>query len=247
MLEVYITIKLRSEIDLGRSAEALPYLQDLEDLESRGALTTDTSEAKWCVDTLQKSINREAPQEIKARVESLIKSINERLMSSYPLLATGVPILQENIWDELRAAGYTTDRSPLQHVDQQPEQKEEVNPPRTDQDEMADTAGRLLERVADNTSKKFQNSQFLELMRRLRDREVRVEGDKMVEVSAQPSNFPLPPAEAPPEIDPKILDHAVQEFGMPIDSEPGLSHHEPMTDEVTDQFNFYSVDSSYHR
>jgi hypothetical protein len=45
---------------------------------------------------------------------------------------------------------------------------------------LAITAGQLLDRVRDNQSEKFQNSQFLKLMRQLRDREVVVEGDKIV-------------------------------------------------------------------
>jgi len=49
-----------------------------------------------------------------------------------------------------------------------------------DPDALARTAAQLLESVKDNQSDKFQNSQFLELMRQLRDREVTVEGDKIV-------------------------------------------------------------------
>jgi hypothetical protein len=56
-----------------------------------------------------------------------------------------------------------------------------------DPDELAQTAGRLLDSVKDNQSQKFQESTFLSLMRRIRDREVRVEGDKMVEVGNTPS------------------------------------------------------------
>jgi hypothetical protein len=64
----------------------------------------------------------------------------------------------------------------------QEEQKEEIRE-EDNPDELARTAGQLLDSVSDNTSQKFQESTFLALMRRLRDREVRVEGDKMVEVS----------------------------------------------------------------
>lgn len=49
-------------------------------------------------------------------------------------------------------------------------------------DELARTAGALLENVKSETSKKFQESSFLSLMRQLRDREVTVEGDKFVDV-----------------------------------------------------------------
>jgi len=50
-------------------------------------------------------------------------------------------------------------------------------------DELSRTAGQLLESMKDEQGDKFANSTFLALMRQLRDREVRIEGDKMVEVS----------------------------------------------------------------
>ncbi|GAM88466.1 hypothetical protein ANO11243_064990 [Dothideomycetidae sp. 11243] len=51
-----------------------------------------------------------------------------------------------------------------------------------DNDDLARTASELLDKVRHDQSEKFQNSAFLGLMRRLRDREVKVDGDKMVEV-----------------------------------------------------------------
>ncbi|KAF2264598.1 hypothetical protein CC78DRAFT_231713 [Lojkania enalia] len=256
---VYATIKLRSEVDLGKLVEAEPWLQDLESMESSGQLIRDATEAKWCVDALQKIVDREAPKKIKSRAEKLITSINERLMSAYPLLAPTISVNTGSVWEDLAAAGYTaegyTTETPLfKQRGEQSEQKKEEQPLRSDDDEMAETAGRLLERVADNTSQKFQNSQFLELMRRLRDREVRIDGDKMVEVSSnQPSTSPLQPAPVPPpEVDPKILEHAHQEFGMVIDSEQeyGLSRsssNDSHTDEVSAQFGYYNVLGKYHR
>lgn len=53
-----------------------------------------------------------------------------------------------------------------------------------DDDQLAATAEELLQKVSHDQSDKFKNSQFLSLMRRLRDREVRVEGDQMVETTA---------------------------------------------------------------
>ncbi len=52
-----------------------------------------------------------------------------------------------------------------------------------DADELARTAGQLLDNLKHDQSRKFQESSFLSLMRQLRDREVRVEGDLLVEVS----------------------------------------------------------------
>lgn len=59
--------------------------------------------------------------------------------------------------------------------------REEQEPLRQDDpDALARTAALLLDSVSHNQSDKFQNSQFLELMRQLRDKEVTVEGDKIV-------------------------------------------------------------------
>ena len=53
----------------------------------------------------------------------------------------------------------------------------------SDGDELARTAGQLLDNVKHDQSAKFQQSNFLSLMRQLRDKEVRVHGDKIVDVS----------------------------------------------------------------
>lgn len=52
-----------------------------------------------------------------------------------------------------------------------------------DADDLARTAGQLLENVKHDQSSKFQKSSFLALMRQLRDKEVKVDGDKFVDVS----------------------------------------------------------------
>ncbi|KAL8799365.1 MAG: hypothetical protein Q9182_005937 [Xanthomendoza sp. 2 TL-2023] len=52
-----------------------------------------------------------------------------------------------------------------------------------DADELARTAGQLLDNVKHDQSTKFQQSNFLSLMRQLRDKEVKVEGDNLVDVS----------------------------------------------------------------
>lgn len=54
-------------------------------------------------------------------------------------------------------------------------------------DDLARTAGQLLDSVRHDQSQKFQDSSFLALMRQLRDREVRVEGDRMIDVSTSSS------------------------------------------------------------
>ncbi|KAI9814488.1 MAG: hypothetical protein M1832_005894 [Thelocarpon impressellum] len=60
-----------------------------------------------------------------------------------------------------------------------------------DGDELARTAGELLNSVKDNQSQKFQQSSFLALMRQLRDKEVVVEGnDMMQDPHSRPSSAP---------------------------------------------------------
>lgn len=55
-----------------------------------------------------------------------------------------------------------------------------------DADELAQTAGQLLDNLRHDQSDKFQQSSFLALLRRIRDREVQVEGDEFREVSSNP-------------------------------------------------------------
>ncbi|KAJ5281383.1 hypothetical protein N7478_006755 [Penicillium angulare] len=55
-----------------------------------------------------------------------------------------------------------------------------------DADALAQTAGELLDSVRHDQNQKFQQSNFLALMRRIRDREVEVEGDDFREVSSNP-------------------------------------------------------------
>ncbi|KAL7772155.1 hypothetical protein CFE70_002108 [Pyrenophora teres f. teres 0-1] len=237
---VYSAIQVWSETGLGRTSEAVTYLDNMSVQERSGNLVQDANEAIWIVDSLQRIVNRDAPEQVKTRAEELIKAINQRLMSQYPL-GTRVPMSQEQIWRDLEQAGYTgtpVHEHILQRPDpQQEEQKEDTHPPPNADDEMAETAGRLLERVADNTSEKFQNSQFLGLMRRLRDREVRVQEDKIVEVDQaqqpqqasgagqqqQQSNQPSTTTTTTriPDIDPTILNHAATDFESPVYSDDG--------------------------
>jgi hypothetical protein len=91
----------------------------------------------------------------------------ERFMSASPVPEGHSPIPGQ------ARIGADLIHNPSDSPEQQPE----------DPDALARTAGQLLESVRGNTSQKFQNSEFLQLMRQFRDREVHVEGDKIVEKS----------------------------------------------------------------
>jgi hypothetical protein len=266
---VYSAIQVWSEMGLGRTEEAVSYLDNMGILERSGDLVQDANEARWIVDSLQRIVNRGAPQEVKTRAEGLIAAINQRIMSQYPLGAR-VPMSQEPIWQELDEAGYM--KTPTNELAPQEPARQEEQPKMNDDDEMAATAGRLLERVANNTSEKFQNSQFLSLMRRLRDREVRVEGDKMVETNTtqtlvpettQPYSSNLGPnfgdGDQIPAIDPTILSHAATDFELPayyetyetspLPSPPKspITGEPLQADDLSAQFRNYNVNSTYHR
>ncbi|OJD37790.1 peroxin 20 [Diplodia corticola] len=78
---------------------------------------------------------------------------------------------------------------PLQHsVHEQQQQQQQQTPLNNDDEELARTAGQLVDSVSHDTSQKFVQSRFLALMRQLRDHEVRVDGDKIVETT--PSTIP---------------------------------------------------------
>lgn len=64
--------------------------------------------------------------------------------------------------------------------------KEDTQGRSNDADALARTAGQLLNSVSHETNEKFQQSNFLALMRRIRDREVQIEGDEFREVSNNP-------------------------------------------------------------
>ncbi|EPS42788.1 hypothetical protein H072_3201 [Dactylellina haptotyla CBS 200.50] len=69
----------------------------------------------------------------------------------------------------------------VEPVSEQETKAEEKDNSQEDADELARTAGQLVDTLSQDTSKKFQESQFVALMRKLRDKTVRVEDGKMVE------------------------------------------------------------------
>ena len=115
---------------------------------------------------------RNAAAELHGRFEA------QRVMqqAGVPMTENGLPTFEENITP-------VSQQDEHQQQEEKEKQQEQTQKEINDDDELAATAGRLLESVADNQSAKFGNSKFLELMRKLRDKEVRVKGDKMVDVN----------------------------------------------------------------
>ena len=87
----------------------------------------------------------------------------------------------ETSWDEEFNAheSHILSSSPL--LTEEPAQRESSQHPAHDGDELARTAALVLENVKHETNPKFQNSQFLGLMKQLRDGKIVVEGNQMVE------------------------------------------------------------------
>ncbi|KAH6719265.1 hypothetical protein DL95DRAFT_326413 [Leptodontidium sp. 2 PMI_412] len=101
-------------------------------------------------------------QSVELGQDILINESAERLMGDSPA----------DLLDQQRI-GADTIHDPL---DQSPEAREQQDDPNA----LSKTAGELLHSVQKDQSSKFQNSQFLQLMRLFRDKEATVEGDQVV-------------------------------------------------------------------
>lgn len=111
----------------------------------------------------------------------LTAATRETMVSGNETLIVNSSMDMSHIQDHPVAQSHNNPRIHQQERLQREADKVADQTPRND-DDLAHTAGELLERVSDNSTQKFQESNFLALMRRLRDREVRVEGDQMVDV-----------------------------------------------------------------
>ncbi|CAK4033556.1 Hypothetical predicted protein [Lecanosticta acicola] len=119
-----------------------------------------------------------------------IEEIIENIEAAAEQSATEMLRQSEQDLEELTAEATTArmHTSDFEYEPQQLLQEEQMQEQKQYEDDaLAATAQELLEKVEHNQSDKFRNSQFLGLMRKLRDREVRVEGDKMVETATATS------------------------------------------------------------
>ena len=100
-----------------------------------------------------------------------------------------------------------------------------------DADELARTAGQLLNLVQHDTSDKFQNSQFLELMRKIRDREIEVQDNDLQSTGDLSANANISQITAePPSVGQVLVDRDAHDVG---------------TDNKPSQFSFPNLDSVY--
>lgn len=116
----------------------------------------------------------------------------------------------------------------LAHVAETQGQQEEPRAEGQDDDALAATAQELLEKVEHNQTEKFRNSQFLGLMRKLRDREVKVRGEEMVETVSTTSTTSITGTSTSMNIPNHVAEAQAEAFlkpAPPLSSQP-LSPHD---------------------
>lgn len=132
-------------------------------------------------------VEQEQPMQEDNNLEAMIERVEAATQQEATNMLNDVAqeAEQERFWrpeDTIHGSDieHQPDHQPMLQEERQDDQQRHTN----DDDQLAATAQELLEKVSHDQSDKFKNSQFLSLMRKLRDREVRVEGDKMVETTA---------------------------------------------------------------
>jgi hypothetical protein len=150
-------------------------------------LETETYEARVEEGDLDLEFQRERAEIEKSHAENLLRIKNQQ-DETFDILKRleSDPVAEEMLREETDSAMYASDS-------EMEEQKQEQ-----DDDALAKTAQELLEKVEHNNTDKFRNSQFLSLMRKLRDREMKVEGNDMVETNVRATSFNKLASSPPP-------------------------------------------------
>lgn len=106
----------------------------------------------------------------------------EMSFSQHPYQQNMDPLIQEG----QDPVAYDMNDIGLDHLGQEEqfeEHQDQDQSPEVEADALSKTAGQLLDNLKHEHSEKFANSNFMTLMRQLRDKEVRVDGERFVEVS----------------------------------------------------------------
>ena len=111
--------------------------------------------------------------------ETIEQAQHDQIFDNASLLG---PSIQRNVRSETTIDAGVHDPIGSDRILSDEKGKHKEHESQDDGDELARTAGHLLENVKHDQSQKFKQSNFMSLMRQLRDREVRVEGDKLVDV-----------------------------------------------------------------
>jgi hypothetical protein len=118
--------------------------------------------------------------EIEGRLDSEVDVVQDT--SHQEGVEIGQDILLDESAEHLMASGALNDQETIGadtiYNPKTQESAEDLNDP----DALSRTAGVLLHTIRHEQSEKFQNSQFMELMRQFRDRHATVQGDKVVDL-----------------------------------------------------------------
>lgn len=116
----------------------------------------------------------------REKVEKLMEEFDFEREQDISMQQTAENTLETPSSDSLQATQRLGADLIIDPITDLPPEQRPTRDPNQDNDALARTAGYLLDSVSNNTDPKFQNSQFLKLMQQFRDREVAVEGDKIV-------------------------------------------------------------------
>jgi hypothetical protein len=163
MMNQFSKITPQSELSISQQKQPAEAFDD--EAFARAFEEAAQTEMESVQDPTQES-TQNSTQNIEMGQDILLDESAEVLMASDDLQMTSDELLnQERI-------GADTIHDPFK--------QNEVKPEHQDPEELARTAAKLLDSVQHDQSVKFQNSQFLSLMRQFRDREKTVEGDNVV-------------------------------------------------------------------
>jgi hypothetical protein len=115
-----------------------------------------------------------------ARAETAQLDIQETSLGSAEI---GQDIMIEESAERLMASDALSNQQRIGADSIYDPESEELGRAHEDPNALAKTAGHLLDSIRHEQSSKFQNSQFLELMRQFRDGQATVEGDKVVGIN----------------------------------------------------------------
>jgi hypothetical protein len=161
--------------------------------------------------------------EAMAEVEKMQEIQTQHVQDSQPQSSDETTSLEKS---DIRIGSDTIDYT--EQANRTPDQDQR------DADELARTAGQLLNLVQHDTSDKFQNSQFLELMRKIRDREVEVQDNDLqntgsISMAAKESQISAEPPGSETRLRPNQTPHSTTET----------------SGSAADIFSFPSIDEVY--
>ena len=126
-----------------------------------------------------KQTSEQQQQKASNRSQAFSQNVYQSYMRQLKM-NTQLKIFEKRLM-ELREENAAHDSNPSAQQTQQPASKGAQQDLQAD--ELARTAGQLLDNLKDEKSEKFRQSTFMQLMRRLRDKEAMIEGENIVPVS----------------------------------------------------------------